>query len=87
MAQQGMILFNALGTVCRVTAAADDVLLHRVREWVCGLDRRASLFRPDSEVVRLNQAAGREAVPVSDDLAVLLEAARQFPGGAAALFP
>lgn len=85
MAQQGMILFNALGTVCRVTAAADDVLLHRVREWVCGLDRRASLFRPDSEVVRLNQAAGREAVPVSDDLAVLLEAARQcsrWSGGA-----
>jgi FAD:protein FMN transferase len=77
MTQESTVLFNALGTVCRVTAAVEDALLYHVRDWVCTLDSHASLFQPDSDVSRLNRAAGQEAVPVTDDIAAVLKAAQQ----------
>ncbi|MGI6262335.1 MAG: FAD:protein FMN transferase [Succiniclasticum sp.] len=76
MTQEKTVSFGALGTVCRVTAAVEDALLYHVRDWVCALDGHASLFRPDSDISRLNRAAGQEAVPVTDDIAAVLEASK-----------
>ncbi len=42
------------------------------------LERRLSLFRPESELVRLNGMAHRQPVPVAEDLFELLEHARRI---------
>lgn len=58
------ITFNALGTVCRFAAPVwDDVLLRTVRQWVRERDDDWSVFKEDSEVSRLNRAAGGPGHP------------------------
>ncbi len=42
------------------------------------LDRLMSVWKPESDIVRLNAAAGRHAVPVSPEVMKALQAARQI---------
>jgi len=72
----------AMGTTYRISLAADIPGMtrgevHREVEAVLArIDRAASTWRNDSDASRLNRAAAGEWVPVSADLAALLETAR-----------
>lgn len=83
------ITFNALGTVCRFAAPVwDDVLLRTVRQWVRERDDDWSVFKEDSEVSRLNRAAGRTWTPLKPDTMALLREAKEcaaMTGGAFAV--
>ena len=66
-------MFPALGTVNTITlfdtahkSAADEA-----RDFVCDLDRRFSIFRPDSELSRFNALRGGEWMAVSEDTFVI----------------
>jgi len=56
----------------RAAAAIDQVLREFDR-----LEALLSVWKPDSDVVRINAAAGREPVAISDDTLAVLEAAAQ----------
>ena len=82
--------FCALGTVNTITVfdSGDKALLDRAEAEVLHLDDLWSVFKPDSEISRLNRAAGRAPVPVSDVTLALLDTARRFSldcGGAFAV--
>jgi thiamine biosynthesis lipoprotein len=66
-----------MGTDCHVVAVADedlaDQLLDLAMERVELLEATWSRFRPTSELNRLNAAAGRGAVTVSEDLLTLVD--------------
>ena len=66
-------MFPALGTVNTITlydtahkSVADDA-----RSFVCELDRKLSVFRPDSELSRFNALRGGEWMSVSEDTFVI----------------
>ena len=66
-------MFPALGTVNTITLfdtvhkrTADDA-----RSFVCDLDQKLSVFRPDSELSRFNALRGGKWMSVSEDLLVL----------------
>lgn len=65
---------NTIITFHQESASALEQAAARVLE----LDRKLSVFRPDSEIARLNAAAGKSAVPVSRDTLWLLSEAKRF---------
>lgn len=61
--------FAAMGTWAHIVAVgAPSGAVERARERIAQLEARWSRFRPDSEVSRLNRAAGRTLVVSSDTL-------------------
>ncbi|HEX9311537.1 MAG TPA: FAD:protein FMN transferase, partial [Actinomycetota bacterium] len=72
--------FPAMGTDVHVVLTGGSVdHLETARELVDDLERRWSRFRPDSEISRLNEAAGRPVRVSAETLALLrlaLEGAR-----------
>lgn len=68
--------FEAMGTHCHILVDVDgtspDDLLALARLRVGLLEQCWSRFRPDSELSRLNERAGRGPIEVSDDLLVLV---------------
>lgn len=84
--------FPALGTINTVTivlpaergcaspkdVAAATACLDDIRARVLALDDALSVFKPKSEVSRLNATAGAEAVDVSTDTYALLEEAKRY---------
>ena len=66
--------FRALGTVNTITLydTADTALLDRAQAEVQRLDDLWSVFKPDSEISRINAQAGRAPVPVSPCTLALL---------------
>ena len=75
MAALGALRFEALGGQCELySAEAAD--LGSVRAWVHSMHDRLTRFSPDSELSRLNAAAGRW-IDVSPELQALLRASLQ----------
>lgn len=68
------VVFEALGTTCELLAVAPGRPLEQGVAWVDEMHRRFSRFLPDSELSRLNAAAGRW-VEVSLELESALRAA------------
>jgi thiamine biosynthesis lipoprotein len=69
------IRFEALGSDCHLlTVRLPAARLRRAQGWVLSMHQRLSRFLPDSELSRLNAAAGRWS-GVSDELELLLRAA------------
>ena len=68
--------FRAMGTDCRVLVFGDASasLAALAEQRVALLEQCWTRFRPDSELNRLNRRAGTGPVPVSADLALLVEA-------------
>lgn len=77
------VLFRALGTMNRIdlfsapNPAANEAL-RAVETRVLELHARLSVFEPESELSRLNDAAGRASVPVSADTLALLLAGKRY---------
>jgi len=78
VAEPATAVFSALGTTAVLLTAdparADDALLI-LRAELAAIDAACSRFRPDSELSRVNSAAGRGPVPVSALLAEAVEVA------------
>ncbi len=82
------VRFRAMGSDCHMVVVGDDAavlagLAERGQARIAELERRWSRFLPDSEVSRLNAAAGRPVV-VSDDTVALVTRAIEgwrFTGG------
>lgn len=79
MSGQIQTLFPAMGTINSITllhtTQKEPVL--QARSLVLDLDKKFSVFRPESELSRLNARSGGPWVPVSDDLfSILLESQR-----------
>ena len=70
--------FRALGTVNSITVygPADAQLLARAEQEVLQMDDLWSVFKPGSEIRRLNDAAGREPVKISGRTMDILSAAK-----------
>src|SRR5581483_11090152 len=67
--------FEALGSTCALFAVdARPERLARGADWVRAMHSRLTRFEPESELSRLNAAAGRW-FPVSDELELLLREA------------
>ncbi|MEN6417833.1 MAG: FAD:protein FMN transferase [Clostridiaceae bacterium] len=73
-------MFRALGTINTIQAfdAACTEALERASQRVLELDDKLSVFKPESEIARLNAQAGRTAVSVSADTMALLMAGRAY---------
>jgi thiamine biosynthesis lipoprotein len=69
-----------LGTVCSVTVyeAAPDGVFPRVFDRVREIEQRMSVNLPDSEISRINAAAGFFSVPVAKETRELVEAGLEF---------
>jgi thiamine biosynthesis lipoprotein len=72
-----------MGTTVRIVLYARDeararTISDRAFARIAELDARLSDYRDDSELMRLCAGAGGPAVPVSDDLARVLDAAQRF---------
>lgn len=73
-------MFRALGTMNTITVYhfnADEAI-SAATERVMELHNRFSVFQEQSEIARLNQAAGKKFVPVSKDTLHVLKTAKQF---------
>ncbi len=75
--------FASMGTELRLTAwttdeAAADAAFQAVFQEMNRLEALLSNWRDDSEIQRLNRAAGKHAVPVGPEMRELLEAAHQI---------
>ncbi|MGE4353877.1 MAG: FAD:protein FMN transferase [Oscillospiraceae bacterium] len=72
--------FFALGTVNTITIWGDgsQYALQMAKERVLALDDRLSVFKPDSEISRINCAAGREFIKVHPDTFRIIETAIRF---------
>jgi thiamine biosynthesis lipoprotein len=82
---------TAMGSELRLTAyAVDDAAAQRAFDAVFGeferLDALLSVWRPGSDVLRVNAAAGDRPVPVSSDTRAVLRAARQVSDWTAGKF-
>src|SRR5262245_50043018 len=71
----------AMGSALELTAwtadeAAADEAFRAVFAEFDRLDRMMSVWKPESDIVRLNQAAGEHPVPVSPETIEVLEQAR-----------
>ena len=68
-------MFRALGTVntIQVFNSACMEALERAEQRVLELDDRLSVFKPESEIARLNAQAGGKPVAVSADTMTLLQ--------------
>ena len=74
--------FFAMDTLITVAVSADtadaDSLITKAKTEILRLESLWSRFDPESEVSRVNDAAGREAIPVSHETAELLRASRDW---------
>ena len=72
--------FPALGTVNRICIydGGRTEALDAVQQRVVELENRLSVFRPDSEIWRLNKNAGRRPVAVSPETFHLLATAKEY---------
>jgi thiamine biosynthesis lipoprotein len=68
------ISFRAMGSQCRIVVDGEAGLVDRAQTRIADLERRWSRFLPDSEITRVNAAAGSMAV-VSSDTYQLVERA------------
>lgn len=75
-------VFRALGTIntIQVFDAACTEALERAAQRVLELDDKLSVFKPESEIARLNAHAGGKPVAVSADTMALLMAGRAYSG-------
>lgn len=73
-------LFFALGTANSVSVPADagEHVLRLAQERVTELNNRLSVFREDSEISRVNEAAGRRFVEVHPDTLTLVRASVRY---------
>lgn len=80
MKKQLQQTFRALGTGNTITVWGDGHMaaLHKAQERVLELDDRLSVFKENSEISRINQAAGRAFVPVHADTLDLIRASLLF---------
>lgn len=80
MSQVKSKIFRSLGTVNTITIydPFDDDVLKRAADRVLELDDCLSVFQPDSEISRINAAAGKGYVSVSPDTMQLLKTAQRF---------
>jgi len=74
------ITFFALGTVNTITipGCSRKDILQTAKDRVLELDDRLSVFKEDSEISQINQAAGRGFVKVHSDTFYLIQAAVHF---------
>ncbi len=75
--------FRALGTHCSIQFRhADDTTAHRFLDaaltWLARFEARFSRYRPASVISRINDAAGREWVPVDAETEELLDLAARL---------
>lgn len=73
-------IFFALGTINTIETAGNDngqALLEAALR-VMELDDRLSAFKPDSEISRINQAAGKRSVPVHPDTMLIIKTAIKY---------
>lgn len=75
--------FFTMGSVATMCAYGEntahiDQAVNRVIAEFGRLDRMLSIFNPDSEISRINSAAGREMVSVSDEVCDVLAEARRW---------
>jgi len=73
-------IFRALGTLNTIRAYGDAPAdaLERAEKRVLELDDALSVFKPESDIARLNAAAGQKSVRVGKDALQLLAAAKRF---------
>ena len=73
-------IFFALGTVCTMTLYDGNIgaALQRSRDRVMEIHNRMNAFDGSSEVARINAAAGRDYVAVSEDTLLLIEHSAAF---------
>ena len=73
-------VFRALGTMNTIQAfgAGAGGALERAARRVLELDDRLSVFKPESDIARLNASAGVRPVPVGGDAMRLLAAGRRY---------
>ena len=73
-------IFRALGTTNTIQAygARANDALERAARRVLELDDRLSVFKPESDIARLNAAAGMRPVAVGEDAMRLLAAGRRY---------
>lgn len=73
-------MFRALGTVNTIQTFGDAnaAALESAAQRVLELDDRLSVFKPESDVARLNEAAGARPVSIGEDAMRLLSAGRRF---------
>lgn len=73
-------IVDALGTINTITIYDEKYnwLLAESAERILELDNMWSVFKPHSEVSRLNEAAGKEYVPISPETMELLKRAKYF---------
>lgn len=77
--------WTCMGTFACISVPADeeaalDAVERLTRANLSGLDDRLSIFKPDSEISRLNRAAGLSAVKVSGDTEEVLRLSRHYAG-------
>jgi len=72
--------FRALGTIntIQVFDAAETDAPERAARRVLELDDRLSVYKPESEISRLNAAAGLRPVQIGADTMALLAAGKRF---------
>lgn len=73
-------IFRALGTLNTIRAygGAPRETLERAEKRVLDLDDALSVFKPESDISRLNAAAGQKRVHVGQDAMRLLKASKRF---------
>ncbi len=73
-------IFRALGTLNTIRAYGGALAgaLERAEKRVLELDDALSVFKPESDIARLNAAAGQRSVRVGKDALQLLAAAKRF---------
>lgn len=72
--------FLAMGTVNSVTVMNEGLggVLDSIEKRISGLDDKLSVFKPDSEISRINAAAGGKPVKAGPDTKALLTAAKRY---------
>lgn len=80
MAESIRKTFRAMGTVNTITVyrRVDETALQAAANRVLELDDRLSVFKADSEISRINAAAGKRFVTVGFDTIALLKTAKEF---------
>lgn len=73
-------IIPAFGTLNTITLYEPDQLpeAERIKDYIQFLEQTLSVFRPESEVSRLNRLAGIRPVPVSDDTFSLIKESIRF---------
>jgi thiamine biosynthesis lipoprotein len=83
------VSFKAMGTACAIQFRCEDQkralkFLAEALDWLGRFEAKFSRFRPDSMVTKMNNAAGREWVPIDAEMEQMLdmaEAMHKLTGG------